>query len=178
MRRLNFFCLVLPLLLINCACAQSGKVGNPKVVTVKAPLTEFMAGYLRLRRLFDTATNRNIVADMPSIDVYNPAGISIYHGTGSAKNATFLRSIVPGSLQNNPSKKVDARPTLEESMSLVPELKPYRTSFLNTKSRYTIFAVTYPVKGCKEQNEAVQELEKHAATFGIRIVEIQLNQKA
>jgi hypothetical protein len=111
----------------------------------------------------------------PSIDLYSPLGISIYHGTDSDKNAAFIRAL-PRSIQQGSATKIsEVRPTLQEAMEMFAELEPYVGPSLG-KTEYTIFALTYADRPyCKTQNEAVEQLKTRARGIGIRVIEVRLS---
>lgn len=112
---------------------------------------------------------------MPSIDIYSPSGASLYYGTNSARNAAFIRAIRHGDLFKNLPKPIQLRPTLQEAMSILPELKRY-SSILQGNKKYTILAMTYPGTGmCEAQNEAMEQLNHRVRTLGIRVIEVQLH---
>jgi hypothetical protein len=180
--------------------AESDKrpTATATVLTVEAPLQELMQGYLGWMHRHPEATHQTqplipapaqglpnrdseaasevvpLLIRMPSIDLYAPSGVSLYHGTDSEKNAAFIRALPRGIPQGNTATTDEVRPTLQEAMEMLVELKPYETTPLAQKG-YTVFALTYPdTARCKPQNEAIQELESRAQRIGIRVIEIRL----
>jgi hypothetical protein len=178
--------------------AESEKRPSTSVLTVEAPLQELLQGYLGWMHRHPEAKPRTqplipapaqglpkrdsqlapevnpLQIEMPSIDLYAPSGVSLYHGTDSAKNAAFLRALPRGIPQGNTATTNEVRPTLQEAMQMLAELKLHEATPMAQKG-YTVFALTYPGPGrWKAQNEAIQELESRAPRIGIRVIEVRL----
>jgi|SRR5271165_1273395 len=110
---------------------------------------------------------------LPSLDIYSPGGISVYHGEDAAKNAAFIRGL-PGSIAS--AKAGSPRPTLQEAMEMIPEFKG-RHRVAQAGAQYTLFAVTWADwDHCKPQNDAVAELRKRSRETGVRIIEVRLRE--
>ncbi len=193
------YILLVPLLLQPEVKAQGGQAGpdgpTAAVITIKAPLDELMRGYLlwmhrhpEVRRQAQLASppapessNSNLEAgpllvEMPSIDLYSPLGISLYHGTESEENAAFIRAL-PDGIQHRraPKQTNEVRPTLREAMEMFAEFKPYEAA-PPAKKEYTVFALTYPgTPFCKAQNDAIQQLKNRARRTGICVIEVRLH---
>jgi hypothetical protein len=115
-----------------------------------------------------------LVVGTPSIDLYSPAGISLYHGSNSDKNAAFIRALPRGVGQGSPAKTSEIRPTLQEAMEMFAELRPYSAT-PPEKNEVTVFALTFPDKAfCKAQNDAIALLKTRARRIGIRVIEVRL----
>jgi len=111
--------------------------------------------------------------EMPTLDVYSPAGVLLYFGANSAANAAIIRKL-PQDLPKQTAS--ETRPSLSEAIDMFHELKTQKDKILSGQ-RYTIFAVTYPNwDHCKEQNEAMTQLrERKQQMPNIRIVEVRLH---
>jgi hypothetical protein len=171
--------------------SQTSKHLNRDVVTVQAPISEMSAGFAHwihlhpktntappnaaaLLKGYSETDSESLVIRMPSLDLYSPSGVSIYHGENSEKNAEFIRSFVPSDPLRNTGKTTDARPTLQEALSIFPELQTYEAKILAQKE-YTFFAMTYPNQPmCKAQNDAIEHLKSLASHMHFRIVEVQV----
>ena len=109
---------------------------------------------------------------VPSIDLYDPAGTSIYHGIDSETNAVFLNGLTK---DIKVTKTSEFRPSLKEAIEMFSGLRAQEGTLLSDK-RYTIFVLTYPNwDHCKSQNEAVARLRERAVKIGIRIIEVRLH---
>jgi hypothetical protein len=168
------------------------------VVTIEAPLVELNQRYLRWihhhpevmqqpKPLIpppppgewpnsSAGSNRDVtplLIRMPSIDLYSPTGVSLYHGTDSDKNAKFIRGLPHGIPSGSAVTADELRPTLQEAMEMFSELKQY-ASAPAAKKEYTVFALTYPDVTRKAQNEAMEELKNRAGRIGFRVIEVRL----
>ncbi|MDQ2840360.1 MAG: hypothetical protein M3Y72_04830 [Acidobacteriota bacterium] len=138
-----------------------------------ASVEELDAGYLQwaVKHRAAIGTRRTIKINMPYIDLYSSAGVSVYHGDDSERNASFI-SKLPQSIQG--AKNDSVRPTLKEAMEMVPELKAQSEQIMRDK-RYTLFAVTFPNwNEAMEQNKAVADFERRSSRTGIRVIEVRL----
>lgn len=140
-----------------------------------ASVEELATGYLDwLSRQPDTGSDsKPHKMEMPTLDIYSPAGVSLYFGANSAANAAIIRKL-PQELPKQAASV--ARPSLSEAINMFQELKPQKEKILSSQ-RYTVFAVTYPNwDHCKEQNEAMVQLrERKQQVPNIRIVEVRLH---
>lgn len=111
--------------------------------------------------------------EMPTLDIYSPAGVSLYFGADSAANAAIIRKLPQEFPKQSTSVK---RPSLSEAIDMFQELKSQKEKILSGQ-RYTVFVVTYPNwDHCKEQNEAMAQLrERRQQMPNIRIVEVRLH---
>jgi hypothetical protein len=197
--RVFLLAVLLPLAVqLNAVQAESDKRPTATVLTLESTLQELMQGYLRWMHRHPEATHQTqplipapaqglpnhdseagpgvvpLQIRMPSIDLYAPSGVSLYHGTDSEKNAAFLRALPRGIPQRNTATTDEVRPTLQEATEMFAGLKPYEAA-PSVQKGYTVFALTYPDKDrCKPQNDAIQELESRAQRIGIRVIEIRL----
>jgi hypothetical protein len=113
----------------------------------------------------------------PSIDLYSPSGISLYHGTNCEENAAWIRAL-PRGIQTGGAAKTDGlRPTLQEAVEMFSELGPYKAVPM-AKNEYTLFALANPsLTACKAQDEAIQQLKGSAPGTSIRVIEVRLHSK-
>ena len=142
--------------------------------TINVSVEDFTKGYLEWMKHHPDAvqSGQQLKLEMPAIDLYSPSGSSIYHGTDSARNAIFLRSLPQGI---RGAKTTGIRPSLREAIEMFPEFKAQEDALLAGK-RYTVFAVTYPDwDHCREQNEAVAKLRARATQANIRVLEVRLH---
>jgi len=152
----------------------SGRVGQD-VYSVHASVDEVSLGYIRWAALRSKNKRAKVMLTlpMPSIDLYSPDGLSLYHGANSDENAAFIRAL-PRSIPH--SSTAGTRPTLKEAVAMFTELKPYEAKILRRRG-YTLFALSY--KGadfCRAQNDAIASLEKaRAARVGIAVVQVWLH---
>jgi hypothetical protein len=164
--------LVLALILTFCpSCAQTNIATD---AIAQMSVDEFNAGLFHWMDLHPKEFPRGTVlnVDYPILDLYSSKGISIYHGENSEKNAKFLRDF-PESVDG--SKVTSLRPTLKEAIEMVPDFRR-QVGSLVSGAKYTAFVFTYVNwSQCKAQNEAIQELRKHAKESGIRILEVRLH---
>ena len=142
--------------------------------TANASVEEFTHAYIQwLKQHPDAIKSPQIKLDMPALDLYSPSGVSIYHGTNSAKNAAFLRTL-PKSIPATSATVI--QPSLREMLEMFPQFKAQKDALL-ADGHYTVFAVTYPDwASCKEQNEEIAKLRARAAQTGIRVLEVRLHQ--
>ena len=175
-RYLRMVLLILFILLHFPTHSQSGKqtqANNDFVAN--ASVEELATGYLDwFSRQPDTGgDSKPHRMEMPTLDIYSPAGVSLYFGDNSAANAAILRKL-PQDLPKQPTSV--ARPSLSEAIDMLHELKSQKEKILSGQ-RYTIYAVTYPNwDRCKEQNEAIAQLrERRQQMSNIRIVEVRLH---
>jgi hypothetical protein len=186
---------------LQTGATQTGPDRNPArsvgVVSVDAPLQEVLDGYLPWLERHPEAVPHSqplipgptgavapraqeapvtpLVIMMPSIDLYSPSGVLIYHGTNSEKNVAFLRALPANIPSIGHANTSPVGPTLREAVEMFSELKPYEAALLITK-HYTIFALTCPDSAhCKEQNEALQQLGGHLHEIGIGVIEVRLH---
>jgi hypothetical protein len=149
--------------------------------TAELSVGELNAAYLLWMNRYPLAFPRGstTIRGMPALDLYSPAGVSIYYGEDSRKNADFIRSLPKGI----PSDKTGAatstlgaiRPTLREAIEMVPEFNARKQTQL-TNGLYTLFIITFPDwDQCKAQNEAVAEFRRHTRELGVRILEVRLH---
>jgi hypothetical protein len=144
------------------------------VDTIKVSVEDLSNGYFQWLDKHPEAipAGQKLTLLMPTIDLYSPAGDSIYFGADSASNAAFLGTLPQGIRD---AKTTVVRPSLREAIGMFPEFKAQEDALLADK-RYTVFAVTYPDwDHCKEQNEAVAKLRARAAQTSIRILEVRLH---
>jgi hypothetical protein len=144
------------------------------VDTIKVSVEDLSNGYFDWLDQHPEAmpAGQKLTLLMPTIDLYSPAGASIYFGADSASNAAFLGTLPQGIRD---AKTTVVRPSLKEAIEMFPEFKAQEDALLADK-RYTVFAVTYPDwDHCKEQNEAVAKLRARAAQTSIRILEVLLH---
>jgi hypothetical protein len=144
------------------------------VDTIKVSVEDLSNGYFQWLDQHPEAipAGQKLTLLMPTIDLYSPAGDSIYFGADSASNAAFLGTLPQGIRD---AKTTVVRPSLREALEMFPEFKAQEDALLADK-RYTVFAVTYPDwDHCKEQNEAVAKLRARAAQTSIRILEVRLH---
>jgi len=159
--------------------AEANRGPASPVVSVNASEKSFGEGTLQWalahRVVFQGKTATSV--RVPYIDLYSPTGVSVYFEEDPTKNAAFLRAL-PGDLPQGSVAKTDKiRPTLQEAMGMVPELKPYEGGFLGG-NEYTVFAVTFPDSTsarCKAQNEAVQKLKSRAGQIRLHVIEVRLH---
>ena len=157
--------------------AQTGshQQDSPAVLTVNAPVKNLLEGYHNwTHRHLGSASPDMIKTYMPFIDVYSSAGVSIYHGIGSAKNAAFIHAL-PGDIPHGKVAQADtSRPTLQEAIDMFPELSTYKIT-PNSENKYTIFAVTFPNNDqCKAQNDAMDQLKIRAQSTGLHVIEVKI----
>jgi len=120
-----------------------------------------------------------MIRGMPALDLYSPAGVSIYYGEDSRKNADFIRALakaIPvaktGAVRPAP---VATRPTLREAIEMVPEFNVQKQALL-TNDLYTLFVISFADwDECKAQNDAVAEFRKRSRESGVRILEVRLH---
>lgn len=163
------------------------------VITIQSPLSTMFEGYLNWlhhhpqagtsasadgqdlsKGTPSTAAGTSLRVSMPSIDLYSPSGVSLYHGTNSEKNATFIRGLLPGGPPRHMNPPSEPRPTLQEALAIFPQFRPYETSVLANRM-YTVFAMTYPNQSkYKEQNDAIEQLRGRARELHIRVIEVQV----
>jgi hypothetical protein len=180
--------------------SEVAKRPTEKVVTIEASQDEVLRGYLEwvhrhpevmqhktspivpTARPQFTGQPSEAAADgvtplligTPSIDLYSPSGVSLYHGTDSEKNGAFIRDLPRALQQRNTEKITEVRPTLQEAIEMFSELAPYRAAS-SAKNEYTIFALTFTDRPfCRSQNDAVEQLKGRARELGIRVIEIRL----
>jgi len=180
--------------------SNTSPTGAGAVVTVDVPLQEFLNGALvwlahhpeaipKARPLIPAPSQGGLhsghedapgpapmTIKMPSLDLYSPAGVSIYHSEDQQKNPAFIRAL-PGSIQQAKDAKTDEiRPTLQEAIEMLAELKPYEAAIMARK-QVTIFALTYPADTarCGAQDQAIQQLKERAQRIGIRVIEVRLH---
>lgn len=167
------------------------------VITVDVPISEAGDGFLAWLQLHPEAApqqkpiipapsqgpqgpqkepgSKPLMIQTPSIDLYSPTGVSLYHGTNSEKNAALIRDLPRSIREVERPETTDIRPTLKEAVEMFAELKPYRADILAGKQD-TIFALTlFDTARCKAQNDAMQELRKRPSEIGVRIVEVRLH---
>lgn len=159
----------------------------PTVVTVKAPIQQFLEGFVHWLHQHPAAahlaqspasgppTHIGMVM-LPSVDLYSPAGVSIYYTSGSKENLKFIHAL-PGSIrQVEREKKQKVRPTLKEAMEMIPELKPYEAAVL-AKKEYAVLALTFvpPSPQCKAQDAVIRHFERRARGIGVRVIEVRLH---
>ena len=152
----------------------SGKYANRSIDVIDASAEELMEGYLQWQQqhAMSAPPAKPLKLDMPAIDLYSPAGVSIFYGADSGANAAFLLSL-PESIRT--ARTSAPRPSLKEAIEMFPQLKAHETTLLADK-RYTVFAVTYPDwSRCKEQNEAITKLRERGKRTVIRIIEVRLH---
>jgi hypothetical protein len=155
---------------------SSGKQtqANNNDVIVNGSVEELATGYLDwIWRQPDTGGDSKHKVEMPTLDIYSPAGVSQYFGADSAANAAIIRKL-PRELPKQAASV--ARPSLSEAIDMFHELKSQKGKVLSDQ-RYTVFALTYPNwDHCKEQNEAIAQLRQRIQqTPNIRIVEVRLH---
>lgn len=111
----------------------------------------------------------------PSVDLYSPSGVSLYHGTKSEENAAFIRALPLGIQEGKTKKTNEIRPTLQEAMGMFPEFDPYK-SMPTGKNLSTVFVLAFPdLVDCKAQDGAIQELKSRAHGLGIRVIEVRIH---
>lgn len=162
---MNYICILL-LFLISTSTERSH-------YTASASDNEFTKAYLQwFVHHREAAPGGNLLKlEMPALDLYTPAGVSIYYGTDAEANADFLRKLSKGIPAATPQR---GRPTLKEAIEMVPGFRTEENELLADK-RYTIFAVTYPHwADARAQNDAIAELRK--TQNSIRILEVRLQQ--
>jgi hypothetical protein len=109
-----------------------------------------------------------INAQIPAIDLYSAAGVLLYYGGDSEKNAAFLRALPRSAAE---AKTSAMRPTLQETLALFPEFGAPPAGM-----RYAVLATTYPDwDKCKAQNDAIEELKARARKMGIWVLELRLH---
>jgi len=180
------------------AQTQPGPHHDAAVITVQSPISEVMDGYHNLTIHHpelnktssgapshsatmpfsnDAAEKPSLEIRMPSIDLYSPAGISLFHGTSVATNASFIRGFQPNIPLKSAQSMTEFRPTLAEALAIFKELAPYAGRILARK-HYTIFVMTYPnVPSYKPQDDALEVLMQHAQQMRVQVVEVQLIRK-
>jgi len=140
-----------------------------------ASVEELATGYLDwVSRQPDTGgDSKPHRMEMPTLDIYSPAGVSLYFGANSAANAATIRKL---SQELPKQASSPARPSLREAIDMFHELKSQKEKILSGQ-RYTVFAITYPNwDHCKEQNEAIVQLREHRQQMpNIQIVEVRLH---
>lgn len=152
------------------APAQSGFESGD---TIRISGNEFDAGLFHWMGQHPETFPRGTVVKIhfPILDFYSAAGVSIYHGDDSAKNAAFIRAL-PRSIAG--TKTESLRPTLKEAIEMFPGLKK-REQALLSGSRYTAFVITYPGwERCKAQNDAIAELKKRSREAGVHVIEVEI----
>jgi hypothetical protein len=166
--------------------SNSSRLSAANVITVESSVSEMMAGYLKwihvhpeVMHVHGTGASNSdsepLIVKMPSIDLYSPTGVSLYHGTSSQGNALFLQDFPHNVHRLDAAKMTEIRPTIQEAMSICPELEPYKASIVG-KKQYTIFAMTYPNAPIyEEQNKTVQQLKSRAQQLGLIVIEVQLH---
>jgi len=113
-----------------------------------------------------------LMLGMPYLELFSPAGVSLYRGTNADENAVFLRQLQREIPTHSTIKTNELRPTLKEDIEMVAELKRGEARLLDGK-QFTIFAVTYPDRQfCKAQNEAIRGV---GGRQNIRIIEVRLH---
>jgi hypothetical protein len=142
--------------------------------TVSSPAEELSEGYLKwaVNHPRSVEAEARIRILMPTLDLYSPSGVSLYHGEDSLANAAFIRTL-PKGIGN--AKPATSRPSLKEAIEMFSELKAKEDALLADKS-YTIFAITYPDwDRCMDQNAAVAELRGSKGRANIRVIEVRLH---
>jgi hypothetical protein len=156
---------------------QAGPEGASNAVasmSVETFTDAFLDWRIHHPELFETSAR--LVLGVPSIDLYDPLGVSIYHGEDSEKNAAFIRTLQRNTAQTQHKL---ARPTLKEIIGMIPEFRARQEALLSTDGRYTIVAVTYPSWArCKAQNDAIEELRRRSIELGVRVLEVRLRSPA
>jgi hypothetical protein len=170
---------------------------STRVITVDVPISEAGNAFLAWLQLHPEAApqpkpiipapsqglqgpqkesgSKPLMIQTPSIDLYSPSGVSLYHGTDSEKNAAFIRDLPRSIREVKRPETNDIRPTLKEIVEMFAELKPYEADILAGKQD-TIFALTlFDTARCKAQNDAMQELRRQPSEVGVRIVEVRLH---
>jgi hypothetical protein len=135
----------------------------------------------------DSSSGTTMRLPLPSIDLYAPSGISVYYGTNAAENAQFLHTLPEGIHWAEAHKTLVFRPTLEEAIAMLSQLKPYQSGFLPANG-YVIFALSLvgspsntpdahlrsEEEQSRIQDAAMQEFEQRARQAGIRVISVQL----
>jgi hypothetical protein len=121
------------------------------VDTIKVSVEDLSNGYFQWLDQHPEAipAGQKLTVLLPTIDLYSPAGDSIYFGADSASNAAFLGTLPQGIRD---AKTTVVRPSLREALEMFPDWDH-----------------------CKEQNEAVAKLRARAAQTSIRILEVRLH---
>jgi hypothetical protein len=141
---------------------------------IEASVQELTAGFLKWEQHHPAATTpgKPMMLAIPSIDLYSPSGVSLYHGGDSEKNASFIRDL-PGNISH--AKTEEVRPSFQEALEMFEALKSQK-ALSPADHQYTVFALTYAgADFCKAQNDAIQQLRSRAGQIGIRILEVRLH---
>jgi hypothetical protein len=141
---------------------------------IEASVQELTAGFLKWEQHYPGATTpgKPMMIAIPSIDLYSPSGVSLYHGGDSEKNASFIRDL-PGNIPH--AKTEEVRPSFQEALEMFDALKSQK-ALSPAGHQYTVFALTYAgADFCKAQNDAIQQLRSRAGQIGIRILEVRLH---
>ena len=187
MFKLSFFLLALfsPLAGQKPVSGSNGQLPPSSIVSIKAPVYELLKGYqewiprhpdtvpksMSSKPTLPTPEAPTFLLRMPSIDLYSPSGVSVYHDTNCEQNAAYIRSLQK--THRSTGNNSEQRPTLREAIGMFKELADYRVE--SQVENYTLLAVTYPenVK-CDAQDEAIQHIRSDAINYKIRIIQIQL----
>jgi hypothetical protein len=166
------------------AQSNSDRMSVTNAITVESSRSELEAGYLKWMHLHPEVMHKNgsdasepepLIIRMPSIDLYSPSGVSLYHGTSSKDNAVFLHDLPSNIHSLKAAMTTDIRPSIQEAMSIFPELEPYK-AFVVAKNRYTVFAMSYPNASIfMEQNKAIEQLKRRAQQLNLIVIEVQLH---
>jgi len=149
-------------------------------ISVGATTQEWLDSYLDwthrhpevMKRKAGSDSPEPLTLEMPYVALFSPDGIPLYYGGGNDENLTFLRDLQVSVPSRTLIKNSNLRPSLEEYIAMLPELRPFRSQIRDGK-KSVLFVVTYRDKPfCKRQNDALDLLGKQSR---VRIVEVDLH---
>lgn len=166
---------MLPMAIALFSFAQDTPHAQRINIEVTAPLIGYMnSASSVVRANTSKGMKQSTMLDIPTLDIYNPAGQLIYHGTGETKdeNRKVLEGL-PDSVVG--LKRIPDRAPLKPLLEILPETHSASNALL-TSGHYVIYAVSLLLDRPTTTQTALAKVRSLPNTLPVDIVSIRLKQ--
>jgi hypothetical protein len=109
---------------------------------------------------------------LPSVNIYDPSGVVVYHGEKVASDADVLEHL-PQRIQGLRSSGI--YPGLQDALEMLPDLANDKSSILSS-GRYSVVSITSPM-GCPKcglQEAAIAKLKQLNPRANVNVLEVRI----
>lgn len=144
----------------------------PRVISVKITVSQLLDGFNSFILKNSNGQPQHLMIKSPLLDIYNSAGVSVYHGSDPAQNSAVLNGLPESILGHKATKLSNQWPNLKEAMAMFPELAQHNLETC-VPARYTVYSLRSASgpRGAK-QEAAIKRLDSRAPRIAIRVVDI------